>query len=83
MVLERYEYKKSRTFGQFYFHSDGPKGRVRKVVMYRLMVKIGGFYYYNISEIFDIEGKSKKGWEKFERGRNYLAFRFKRIKFGV
>ena len=153
MFLERYEYKKSETFGQFFFHSDGPKGRIRKVVMYRYLGKIDGFhqfsvgfgdynltsgkisdltvtdnkdlekvlatvaataieftrsirkcklsitgstlartrlyqmkiaaYYDNISELFDIEGETEKGWEKFERGKSYLGFRFKRIKFGI
>ena len=153
MFLERYEYKKSGTFGQYYFHSNGPKGRIRKVVFYRHMGKVNGFYYYNvgfgdfepksgkindlivtdnkdrekilatvvatamdftrtirkctlivrgstpartrlyqmkisvyydnISELFEIEGETGKGWEKFERGKNYSGFRFKRIKFDI
>ncbi|HEV2480256.1 MAG TPA: hypothetical protein VGS79_11350 [Puia sp.] len=154
MFLERYEYKKSGTFGQFYFHSDGPKGRIRKVVMYKYRGREDdGFHYFNvgfgdfdprsgkindltvtdnkdrekilatvaatavdftrsmrkcklsitgstiartrlyqmkiaayydyISELFEIEGETEKGWEKFERGKNYLGFRFKRIKFGI
>jgi hypothetical protein len=153
MFLERYEYKKSGTFGQFYFHSDGPKGRIRKVVVFRFLgkindfhnfnvgfgdwdpktgkindltvtnnkdrekvlttvaaiaveftrtirkcrliiegstpartrlyqMKIGGYYDY-ISELFDIQGETKMGWEKFTQGKNYSTFRFERIKFDI
>ena len=153
MFLERYEYKKSRIPGQFFFYSNGPKGRIRKVVMYGYLGKINGFhnfnvgfgdwdpksgeindltvtdnkdrekvlatvaataveftratrkcrliirgstsartrlyqmkiaaYYDNISELFDIQGGTEMGWEKFKRGKNYSAFRFKRIKFNI
>lgn len=151
--MERYEYKKSSTFGQFYFYSHGPKGRIRKVVFYRQMATLNGFHYYNvgfgdfdpksgkindlvvtdnkdrekvlatvvatamdftrsgrkfilivrgstpartrlyqmkislyhdnISQLFEIEGETGSSWEKFERGKNYSGFRFKRIKFDI
>lgn len=153
MFLERYEYKKSASSDQFYFHSDGPKGRIRKVVVYKYLGKINDFhnfnvgfgdwdpksgkindltvtdnkdrekvlatvaataveftrtkrkcrliiggstpartrlyqmkiaaYYDNISELFDIQGRTEMGWEKFKRGKNYSAFDFKRIKFNT
>jgi|SRR6185437_11212522 len=153
MFLERYEYKKSATFGQFYFHSDGPKGRIRKIVCYRFLAKVDGFQYFNagfgdfdpksgrindltvtdnkdrekviatvaataldfsrtirkcrlivkgstpartrlyqikivvhyaeISKLFEIQGETLNGWERFKKGENYLAFRFERVKFGV
>jgi len=153
MFLERYEYEKSRTFGQFYFHSDGPKGRILKVVYYRFLAKVEGYQYFNagfgdfdpvsgkindltvtdnndrekilatvastavefsqtmrkcrlivkgstpartrlyqmkiaihyaeISKLFEIQGETPNGWEKFKRDQKYSAFRFERVKFGV
>lgn len=153
MFLERYEYKKGLHFGQFYFYSDGPKGRIHKAISYKYLGEADDFYYFNvgfgdadpesgivndltvsdnqdrekvlatvaataveftdhlrkcrlmitgstpartrlyqikiaahytnISELFDIQGETKMGWEKFRVGKNYLAFRFERINFNI
>ena len=40
-------------------------------------------HYTDISELFEIQGETKNGWEKFRKGENYLAFRFERIKFDI
>jgi hypothetical protein len=151
MFLERYEYKKGFSSKQFYFHSQGPKGRIHKVVYYRYLGKVDGFYYFNlgfgdfdpksgkisdltvsdnkdremvlatvastaleftrlmrkcrlivtgstpartrlyqmkisvhyhqISELFDIQGQTEKGWVRFKKGEKYLRFLFERINF--
>jgi hypothetical protein len=59
MFLERYEYTKSKIFGQFYFYSDGPKGRIQKIVRYRHFGRFNGFHYFNVG-FGDIDPKSGK-----------------------
>lgn len=153
MFLERYEYQKGKSPNQFYFYSNGPKGRILKAVSYKLLGKSDDVFYFNvgfgdadqktgvvndlvvsnnmdrekilatvaataveftrrnrkcrliimgrtpgrarlyqmkigayyseISELFDIQGQTKTGWEPFQKGKNYLRFMFERIKFEV
>jgi hypothetical protein len=148
MFLERYEYKKGYQSNQFYFYSDGPKGRIRKAVAYMFLGKQDGVSYYNvgfgdfdsasrmirdmtvsdnkdrdkvlstvaataieftrnkncrlivagstpsrtrlyqikiaihfdaISELFDIQGRTETGWEKFKKDKDYQRFMFQRF----
>ena len=45
MDLERYEYLTIRTYKEYEFYSEGPKGRIRKAVRFRLMPAKGGLCY--------------------------------------
>ena len=153
MFLERYEYFQGASSNQFYFWSDGPKGRILKVVSYRFLIKADGFHYFNvgfgdldqksrkindlsvsdnkdhekilatvaatalkftshiqkcrlivkgstparirlyqmkivayydhISELFDIQGETETGFERFSKDKKYLGFRFERFKFEI
>jgi hypothetical protein len=48
MNLEGYEYETSKEFREFEFYSEGPKGRIRKIVRFALKVT-DGVPYYNLS----------------------------------
>lgn len=48
MLLERYEYETGPSFQQFVFYSEGPKGRIRKVILYTFLGNIDGDDYYNL-----------------------------------
>jgi uncharacterized protein DUF6934 len=48
MNLERYEYKTRKVFKEYVFYSEGPKGRIRKIVRFALMIS-DGVPYYNLS----------------------------------
>ena len=47
MLLERYEYEIGNSYHQYDFYSDGPKGKIKKVVLYSWLGALGGFDYYN------------------------------------
>jgi hypothetical protein len=59
MYLERYEYKQGLPANQFYFYSDGPKGRIRKIVYFNFFGKINGYAYYNLG-FGDYDPKTNK-----------------------
>jgi hypothetical protein len=48
MLPERYEYKRGDSFKQYEFYSDGPKGRMRKVIFYSYLGRQDGYAYYNL-----------------------------------
>lgn len=153
MFLDRYEYYRGRTDNQFYFYSNGPKGRILKIVYFRTFGEINGYTYYNLgfgdydpqiddindnavsnngdrdkvlttvamialdflnhtqncrlyiaaatpararlyqmkialyyddmSELFDIQGRTINGWERFRKSKIYSAFRIEKFKFEV
>jgi len=37
MIPERYDYVRKRTYKEYYFYSEGPKGQIRKIVRFYLM----------------------------------------------
>jgi hypothetical protein len=47
MNLERYEYEINREFREYEFYSEGPKGKLKKVVRFILEIA-NGIPYYNI-----------------------------------
>jgi hypothetical protein len=50
MPLDRYEFNANRDFTMFEFWSEGPRGRIRKVVRYaRLNERINGETLYSLS----------------------------------
>jgi hypothetical protein len=48
MLLERYEYEIGITFQQYDFYSEGPKGKIRKAVLYSFLGTVDGSDYYNL-----------------------------------
>src|SRR6266567_655923 len=48
MLLERYKYEISSSFLQYDFYSEGPKGRIKKVVFYSFLGIREGIDYYNL-----------------------------------
>ena len=57
--------------------SGSTPGRTR---LYQMKIAA---HYDDISELFDIQGATETGWERFRKGEKYLRFQFERIKFGV
>ncbi len=47
MHLERYQYTRSKTFLDFEFESEGPKGKITKIVRYSLQ-NANGISYCNL-----------------------------------
>ena len=58
MNLEKYKYSASETFLDFEFDSNGPKGKVRKVVRYSPQ-NAGGITYFNLG-FGDLNKKTRK-----------------------
>ena len=48
MLLESYEFNTSKPYKRYDFYSEGPKGRIRKVVLYSLLGQKEGIKYYNL-----------------------------------
>jgi hypothetical protein len=48
MLLDRYEYEVGVSFQQYDFYSEGPKGRIRKAILYSFLGTIDGADYYNL-----------------------------------
>src|ERR1700722_12382876 len=48
MLLERYAYEVGASFLQNDFYSEGPKGKIKKVVLYTYLVTLDGVPYYNL-----------------------------------
>ena len=48
MLPAAYEYKRGDSFKQYEFYSEGPKGRIRKVVFYDYLGRQDGYAYYNL-----------------------------------
>lgn len=48
MLPERYEFKRARNARQYEFYSEGPKGRIRKVVLYSYIGTSNGRNNYNL-----------------------------------
>jgi uncharacterized protein DUF6934 len=48
MLPKGYEYKKVRDLDLYEFMSEGPKGKIRKVIVYSLIDTEGGHAYYNL-----------------------------------
>jgi hypothetical protein len=48
MLLERYEYEIGNSFQQYDFYSEGPKGKIRKAVLYSFLGTLDGTDYYNL-----------------------------------
>src|SRR6266704_164757 len=57
MNLERYEYVRKRTYVEYYFYSEGPKGQIRKVVRFELRYAYPDPYYNLIFGDWDEEHK--------------------------
>jgi len=47
MNLEKYEYQKSANHREYEFYSSGPKGNIRKIVRFKLLVT-NGVAYFNL-----------------------------------
>jgi hypothetical protein len=58
MLLERYDYEIGNSFQQYDFYSEGPKGKIRKAVLYSFLGAIDGIDYYNLG--FGDYDESKK-----------------------
>ena len=48
MLPERYEYTRSQSFKEYSFFSEGPKGRIQKIVSYSYLGSQDGYDYYNL-----------------------------------
>ena len=48
MLLERYEYEIGKSYKQYDFYSEGPNGRIRKIVFYSHFGRSDGIDYYNL-----------------------------------
>jgi len=48
MLQERYEYRRVGSFWQYEFFSEGPKGRIRKLIVYKYLGTLEGHAYYNL-----------------------------------
>lgn len=48
MLPEQYEYTKSRDLKLYEFYSEGPNGRIRKIVSYAYLGTQDGCAYYNL-----------------------------------
>ena len=59
MLLERYEFNSEKPYKQYDFYSEGPKGRIRKVVLYSFLGRKEGNDYYNLGFGDYDERKSK------------------------
>jgi hypothetical protein len=59
MLLERYEYEIGSSFQQYDFYSEGPKGKIRKAVLYSFLGTVDGADYYNLGfGDYDEKGKN-------------------------
>ncbi len=63
MNLEHYDYSRTRTYKEYHFYSEGPKGRIRKVVRFILYYTPNGQFYNLLlgdwnEELDDIDDKS-------------------------
>lgn len=48
MSIEPYELKRTDDYLCFYFYSQGPKGEIRKVILYTLLYKFNDLEFYNL-----------------------------------
>ena len=48
MRLKGYEYEAKRSYRQYDFYSEGPKGRIRKAIQYEFLQSADGIDYYNL-----------------------------------
>jgi hypothetical protein len=48
MNLERYDYKNSKSFLNYEFYSEGPKGVIKKVIRF-MPATVGSYSYYNLA----------------------------------
>ena len=48
MDLERYAYRRRQAFMEYEFYSEGPQGRIRKIIQFQPF-SINGFPCYNLS----------------------------------
>jgi hypothetical protein len=48
MLLDRYDYEVGVSFQQYDFYSEGPKGRIRKAILYTFLGTRDGDDYYNL-----------------------------------
>lgn len=59
MLLERYEYEIGSSFQQYDFYSEGPKGKIKKAILYSFLGTLDGADYYNLG--FGDYDKNEKG----------------------
>jgi hypothetical protein len=59
MLPERYEYRKAPNLEQYEFNSEGPNGKIQKVIVYSYIGREGGHVYYNLG-FGDYKTASKK-----------------------
>lgn len=48
MLLERYDYEIGNSFQQYDFYSEGPKGKIKKIILYSFIGAREGVSYYNL-----------------------------------
>lgn len=48
MLLERYDYEIGSSFQQYDFYSEGPRGKIKKSILYTFIGKREGVDYYNL-----------------------------------
>jgi hypothetical protein len=67
MNLERYEYKRGSNYRQYEFFSEGPKGRILKIVYFSFLRKVNGYAYYNLGfGDYDPKTKIQEGAKLFK-----------------
>jgi hypothetical protein len=49
MLLDRYNYEVSKSFLRYNFYSEGPRGRIKKAVLYGLLGARKGVDHYNLA----------------------------------
>jgi len=91
MERERYDIERSEDDFVYWFYSEGPKGRIEKVIRFQRTSELGrnafnlsfGDWDESAGRLNDrsiIWGKLGKEWEPFRKGVNYREFLlFKKI----
>jgi len=72
MNLKKYKYQASETYLDFEFVSDGPNGKIRKIVLYQIGISSN---WNEIDPLLYVYGyEQDKGWQPFRKNVNYQAF---------
>jgi hypothetical protein len=84
MEMERYNVERDEEDFVYLFYSEGPKGRIRKMVRFQRIPDFGrnvfNLAFGDWDEEFEIYGKNDRDWVPFKKGVNYKAFLiFKKI----
>lgn len=81
MRNQRYQLEAAPSFMSYEFISEGPKGRISKLVKYT-ETRIRGIYNLGfgdkLGDADDVFGLLNGQWREYEKNQNYTAFLIKR-----